>query len=97
VTFHHCHFLGAVLRSVADSMQWRYPIQDVHEASLRAERAEKLGAWHIVAQQCLYCLERAQQAQDHQAIRFFATKLSNAYHAMKLFEKATFYNQLALA
>jgi hypothetical protein len=96
VTFHHGHFLRVVLLSVVGFMQWRYPIQDVHEASLRAERAEKLGAWHIVVQQCLYCLERSQQAQDHQAIHFFATKLSNAYRAMKLFEKATFYNQLAL-
>jgi hypothetical protein len=78
-------------------MQWNYPIQDVHEASLRAERAEKQGFWHVVVQQSLYCLERSQLAQDNQAIRFFASRLSDAYRAMKMFEKAMFYSQLALA
>lgn len=76
-------------------MQWRYPIKDVHEASLSAEHAEKAGRWHIVAQQCLYCLERSQHAEDNQAVRFFAQKLSCAYAAMNMLEKAAFYSQLA--
>jgi hypothetical protein len=76
-------------------MHWHYPIGDVLEANLRAERAEQQGWWHIVIQQRLYCLERAQQAQDKQAICFFADKLSKAYHAMKMIEKAMFYSQLA--
>jgi hypothetical protein len=78
-------------------MQWHYPIQDVHEASIRAESAEKRGHWHIVIQQSLYCLERSQHAQDHQAIRFFAYRLSTAYCAMHMLEKAMFYRQLALS
>lgn len=76
-------------------MRWRYPIKDVHEASLSAEHAEKAGRWHIVVQQCLYCLERSQSAEDNQAIRFFAQKLSCAYVAMNMLEKAAFYSQLA--
>lgn len=76
-------------------MRWTYPILDVHEAALRAERAEKRGAWHIVVQQSLYCFERAQNAEDSQAIRFFALKLSSAYLAMEMSEKAVFYKQLA--
>lgn len=78
-------------------MQWFYPLQDIHEANLLAEQAEKTGAWHIVAQQRLYCLERSQAAQDPLAIRFFAHKLSTAYSAMKMVEKAVFYRQLALS
>ncbi|MGL4609421.1 MAG: hypothetical protein ACRCYY_07015 [Trueperaceae bacterium] len=76
-------------------MHWHYPIYDVHEASLRAERAEKTGAWHIVVQQSLYCLERSQHAQDTQAVRFFATRLSSAYIAMNMLEKAVAYTQLS--
>jgi hypothetical protein len=78
-------------------MQWFYPIQDIHEANLRAEKAEKGGSWHVVVQQSLYCLERSQRAQDPLAIRFFAYKLSLAYAAMKMVEKAGFYRQLALS
>jgi hypothetical protein len=78
-------------------MRWTYPILDVHEATLRAERAEQGGQWHVVVQQSLYCLERSQKAEDNQAIRFFANRLVNAYQAMKMFEKATAYNRLALA
>ncbi len=78
-------------------MQWFYPLQDVHEANLRAEQAEKTGAWHIVVQQRLYGLERSQAAQDPLAIRFFAHKLSTAYLVMKMVEKANFYRQLALS
>jgi hypothetical protein len=78
-------------------MRWFYPLQDVHEANLLAEQAEKNGLWHIVVQQRLYCLERSQAAQDPLAIRFFAHKLSTAYAAMKMFEKAAFYKQLALS
>ncbi len=78
-------------------MRWTYPIADVHEASLLAERAEKRGHWHIVIQQSLYCLERSQLAYDYQAIRFFASRLSTAYGAMKMVEKSSFYNQLALS
>jgi hypothetical protein len=77
-------------------MHWFYPLQDIHEANLLAERAEGIGCWHIVVQQRLYCLERSQTAQDPLAIRFFAHKLSTAYLAMKMFEKAVFYKQLAL-
>ncbi len=77
-------------------MHWNYPILDVHEATLQAERAEKQGHWHIVIQQSLYCLERAQQAEDQQAIRFFAMKVSAAYLAVEMTEKAVFYKQLAL-
>jgi hypothetical protein len=76
-------------------VQWTYPIHDVHEASIRAERAEKSGFWHVAVQQNLYCLERSQNAQDHQAIRFFAWRLSNAYQAMKMSEKAALYLQLS--
>jgi hypothetical protein len=78
-------------------MQWRYPILDVHQASIRAERAEKSGSWHVAVQQNLYCLERSQQAQDNQAIRFFACRLSSAYLAMRMLEKAVYYSHLALA
>lgn len=80
-----------------DFMHWHYPIYDVHVANLRAERAEKRGHWHIFIQQSLYCLERSQNAEDNQAVRFFAYKLSTAYLAMKMFEKAMFYSQLALS
>jgi hypothetical protein len=78
-------------------MRWHYPIYDIYEAHLRAERAETLGWWHVVVQQSLYCLERSQNAQDSQAIRFFATKLSHAYRAMHMPQKATFYTHLAVA
>jgi hypothetical protein len=84
-----------VLRSVKSFMHWNYPIKDVHEANLNAESAEKAGRWHVVVQQCMYCLERSQHAQDNQAIRFFAQKLSCAYIAMNMLEKAAFYSQLA--
>jgi hypothetical protein len=77
-------------------MQWFYPLQDVHKANLRAEQAEQNGLWHVVVQQRLYCLERSQKAQDPLAVRFFAQKLSMAYLAMKMSEKALFYKQLAL-
>jgi hypothetical protein len=76
-------------------MQWTYPIFDVHEASVRAERAEKSGFWHVAVQQNLYCLERSQRAEDNQAVRFFAYRLSTAYLAMKMFEKAMYYSQLS--
>lgn len=78
-------------------MQWCYPLQDIHEANILAERAEKNGSWHVVVQQALYCLERSQAAQDLLAIRFFASKLSAAYLAMKIVDKAAFYKRLALA
>lgn len=78
-------------------MQWFYPLRDIYEANIRAERAEKTGSWHVVVQQRLYCLERSQKAQDPLAIRFFAHKLSLAYSAMKMVEKAGFYRQLALS
>jgi hypothetical protein len=84
-----------MLRFVQAFMHWTYPILDVQEASLRAERAEKRGAWHVVVQQSLYCLERSQHANDSQAIRFFACKLGAAYQAMTMIEKALFYNRLA--
>jgi hypothetical protein len=78
-------------------MQWFYPLQDLHEANIRAERAEKSGSWHVVVQQRLYCLERSQSAQDRLAICFFASKLSAAYLAMKMGDKAAFYKRLALS
>jgi hypothetical protein len=78
-------------------MQWSYPILDVHQASIRAERAEKSGSWHIAVQLNLYCLERSQQAEDGQAIRFFAFRLSTAYLSMRMLEKAVYYSHLALS
>jgi hypothetical protein len=75
-------------------MSWRQPIIEVRQAHLRATLAEHAGSWHVVAQHYHYCLERAHEAKDERAIRFFASKLSLAYEKMGLPLKADYYRHL---
>ena len=75
-------------------MSWRDPIIEVRQAHIRAVVAEHASQWHLMAQHYLYCLERATEADDARAIRFFAAKLSVAYAKMDMPHKATYYRNL---
>lgn len=76
-------------------MSWSHPIQSVRFAHMRAANAEAQRHWHVAVQHYLYCFEKAHQAQDARAIRFFAAKLAVAYKAMGMRSKASYYAAVA--
>lgn len=76
-------------------MAWQQSIHDVRRAHLRASQAELSREWHMATHHYLYCLEQSQVACDLRAERFFAGKLSHAYRAMGLANKASYYRSLA--
>lgn len=75
-------------------MSWRDPITEVRQAHMRATLAERASQWHLVVQHYHYCFERAEEARDERALRFFAAKLACAYDKMAMPHKATFYRNL---
>lgn len=76
-------------------MSWSNLRYTVKEAQLKALEAERTGMWHLVVQQYIYCLKYAHKVGNKEAIKFFAAKLSRAYTAMDMHEKASYYSTLA--
>jgi hypothetical protein len=76
------------------SKSCRNAIVEVRQAYWRALGAEQTLNWHVAVQHYLYCLERARDAGDERAVRFFAARLSAAYGNMHMRHKATAYRQL---
>ncbi len=75
-------------------MSWYSSISDVRQAYFRAFAAEHAAKWHLAVQHYLYCLEKANEASDYRAMKFFAAKLSLAYSQMRMLEKAEYYRRL---
>lgn len=76
-------------------MAWQQSIHEVRLAHLRATQAELTREWHMATHHYLFCLEQSHAASDLRAVRFFAGKLSQAYRAMGLSSKASYYRSLA--
>lgn len=76
-------------------MAWQQSISEVRRAHLRASKAELSREWHMATHHYLYCYEQSRVARDLRAIRYFAGKLSQAYRAMGLANKASYYRSLA--
>lgn len=76
-------------------MAWQDEVHEVRHAHVRASYAEYAQEWHLAVKHYLFCFERALDARDDRAIRFFAAKLTQAYQAMGLVRKAGYFRSIA--
>lgn len=77
-----------------ETVTWKSNIVEVRAAHLRASQAELAKEWHMAAHHYLYCLEEAHGASDRRAVRFFASRLAQAYRAMGFIAKANYYRSM---